>query len=114
MFLKGMTVSVMVGALAWQTVQASSISTRVRVLENKVSQFERQANQERAQQHSQVEQVQRNSNAIQALGVRVDDMHRKLESQAMPTPTDDKLKGKKTQRRYLTDGRFTDRLYSFP
>lgn len=63
MLIKGLTVSVMVGALAWQTVQASSISTRVRVLENKVSQFERQVNQERAQQNNHVEQVQRNSHA---------------------------------------------------
>lgn len=105
MLLKGLTVSVMVGALTWQTVQASSISTRVRVLETKVSQFERQVNQERAQQQNQVEQVQRNSNAIEALTVRLDSVDLKLKQ---TTPgVEEKPYGPANRR-------FTDTRYSFP
>lgn len=111
MLIKSLTVGVMVGSLAWQTVQASSISTRVRVLEHKVTQFERQTNQERAQQKNQVEQVQRNSHAIDALTARVSEVQLKLKqngSEAKPGQSE------ATKRRYLTDGRFTDSRYSYP
>ncbi|WP_029935440.1 hypothetical protein [Thiomicrospira pelophila] len=110
MLIKGLTVSVMVGALAWQTVQASSISTRVRVLENKVSQFERQVNQERAQQNNQVEQVKRNSHAIEALTVRVDEVSLKLKQGSdIESNSANALK-----RAEANNGRFTDTRYSFP
>ncbi|MBE0494532.1 MAG: hypothetical protein IBX48_09360 [Thiomicrospira sp.] len=112
MLVKGLTVSVMVGALAWQTVQASSISTRVRVLENKVSQFERQVNQERAQQNNQVEQVQRNSHAIEALSVRVDEVALKLKQGGLDTEAS--ASAKNIKRIGADNGRFTDSRYSFP
>lgn len=111
MLVKGLTVSVMVGALAWQTVQASSISTRVRVLENKVSQFERQVNQERAQQNNQVEQVKRNSHAIEALTVRVDEVSLKLKQ---GVPDTEANSAKAIKRADADNGRFTDTRYSFP
>ncbi len=107
MMMKGLTVSIMLGAFAWQTVQASSISTRVRVLETKVTQFERQANQERVLQKTQVEQIQKNATAIDALTVRLDTVQKEME-------TNGSNKAGKNGAHYLTDSRFTDSRYSFP
>lgn len=107
MIMKGLTVSIMLGAFAWQTVQASSISTRVRVLETKVTQFERQANQERALQKTQVEQIQKNATAIDTLTVRLDKVQNEIEQNGSN-------KAGKGRTHYLTDGRFTDSRYSFP
>ena len=112
MFLKPMTITVMISALAWQTVQASSISTRVRVLEHNVSQFERQANQERAQQKSQTELVNRNTEAIQALTVRVDGVQQKIDQISMTQEPGHSGKGR--QSHHDSDPRFTDSRYSFP
>jgi chromosome segregation ATPase len=106
MAVKGLTVGLVLGLFAWETVQAASISTRVRVLENKVSQFERQVNKERADQSAQVEQVQKNTHAIEALKVRVDQVQSDLE-RAKP---EEAASGAS----YLTDRRFTDSRYSYP
>jgi outer membrane murein-binding lipoprotein Lpp len=95
-------IGLVAGALAWQTVQASSISTRVRVLENKVSQFERQVKQERTQQQAQLVQVQKNTKAIEQLQLELDDLQ---------SPQKD-AKGKGVH--YLSDKRFTDSRYSYP
>ena len=102
MGVKNWVIGLMLGAFAWQSAQASSISTRVRVLENKVSQFERQVNQERAQQQAQVLQVQKNTKAIEQMRVQLEEMQ---------TPDRDK-KGKGVH--YLSDKRFTDSRYSYP
>lgn len=111
MKMKTWAVGVIVGMFAWQTVQASSISTRVRVLENKVSQFERQLNQERAQQQSQVKQVQTNTRAIQALQQEVETLQY---YKAKNKKSGSSSKAGRYSSGYISNNRFTDSRYAYP
>lgn len=106
MFVKSLAVSIVIGLFAWETVQAASISTRVRVLENKVNQFERQIKKERSDQNASVEMAKKNAEEIEALNQRVNQVHSDL-MKMMP-------KKSKAGASYLTDKRFTDSRYSYP
>lgn len=107
MFVRSLAVSVVLALFVWETVQAASISTRVRVLENKVSQFERHVNKDNADQQVHVEQIEKNSHAIEALKIRVGQVQSDLNKKASKQASNSSAS-------LLTDGRFTDSRYSYP
>ena len=85
---------------------ATSISARVNVFEDKLTQFEKQVNEIRAQQASQSQASERKANTVSQLKVQVDSIQDQLDQYLYDSSS--------TLRPLKHKDRFTDRLYSYP
>lgn len=85
---------------------ATSISARVNVFEDKLTQFEKQVNEIRAHQASQSQASERKENTVSQLQIQVDSIQDQLD-QYLYAPSSGHRPSKHKDR-------FTDRLYSYP
>ncbi|UQB41691.1 hypothetical protein JX580_08415 [Thiomicrospira microaerophila] len=85
---------------------ATSISARVNVFEDKLTQFEKQVNEMRAQQASQNQASERQASTVSKLQIQVDSIQDQLDQYFYSHSSS----GSSSPRH----GRFTDRLYSYP
>ncbi|WFE69006.1 hypothetical protein P8S54_01535 [Thiomicrospira sp. R3] len=87
-------------------VQASSISTRVNVFEDKLTQFEKQMNEMRAEHASQKQASERQARSVSELQIQVESIQGQLGNYFYSSPTSPGSSAKYQ--------RFTDRLYYYP
>lgn len=107
--LINMTRAAVLFLLTTEIALAASISTRVRVLENKVGVVERKLTQENKIPKEQLEQIERNTQAIEILTIKVDKTQADFAKISQTGFT--KSKSGVAQ---ASNSRFTDDLYSYP
>lgn len=112
--LKNLVLGIILMLFAAETVLAASISTRVRILENKVTQFEKLVKSSSAgASKEQLAQIDSNAQEITILKIRLD----KLQAQSSNPKTRqaaNKSASSSASVSYLEDTRFTDNRYSYP
>lgn len=87
-------------------VQASSISARVNVFEDKLTEFEKRINEMRAEQASHKQASERQARSVSELQIQVDSIQGQLDNQFYGGSSSSGSSSKYQ--------RFTDRLYSYP
>ncbi|WP_157792560.1 hypothetical protein [Thiomicrospira microaerophila] len=104
----------------WQSVaQASSISARVNVFETKLSQFERQMNELKAQQVNQIQTSEDNEARIKSIVSRLNMLEDQM-NYTSPSSSTGRYTIPAGQAHYSNSysntysNRFTDRLYTYP
>lgn len=110
--LKNLALGIALMLFAAETVLAASISTRVRVLENKVIQFEKlvkESGSGNSVSKEQLAQIEQNTQDISLLKIRVEKMQTHSSN---PNPKVSTLRQTKVS--YLEEGRFTDNRYAYP
>lgn len=112
---KNLALGIVLMLFAAETVLAASISTRVRVLENKVTQFEKLIKSSGAvggATQEQIAQIDSNAQDISILKIRLDKLQAQ-NSNPKARHVANKSVGS-TGVSYLEDTRFTDDRYSYP
>ena len=101
---------------SWHSMAfASSLTAKVNVFENKLSQFERQLNELNARQVSQVQTSESAQAELKAIKSRLTQLENQLLTNQDPRQLASYPKSTRTsaQSSYYSN-RFTDRLYSYP
>lgn len=110
---KNLTAVALLFLFTTEIALASSISTRVRVLENKVGVVERKLNQGSQMNPAQLEQIEKNTQAIEILTIRMDKVQANLGSNQQPGLAKSKSRNIAGVAQ-VSNNRFTDSLYSYP
>lgn len=101
---------------SWHSAaSATSLTAKVNVFENKMSQFERQMNEVSARQVNQVQLAEANESDIKAIKSRLYQLENQISYGINPSMMDSyptSVRTSKSSSQY--PNRFTDRLYSYP
>jgi len=101
--------------LGWQTLaSASSISARVNVFEDKLSQFERQMNELKAQQVNQKQATEAKDERIKSIVSRLNQLEDQVYHGLNPSQIDTYPPSAARYQPVQSSHRFTDRLYAYP